>query len=225
MQSNTFTLGLLLSGVMGVATAAEPARAWAQDYGDDPSYRYDSGYGEDPAYEEVEDSPPIERQPVARLSSGRPGVIVTREQGPGRDLHLSLLGVRGSYYGEFTTGGGVLFGVPLVSEGLVRGLNDALYFDGGLLIEVVIVNGNGRGLLRPVAGVRYEVAFTDKLSTYVAARTGPSIGLDQGSSTEYFLGGMFGGHYHFSDKVAFRGEFGGGTATGFATKAGVSFFF
>ncbi|MEL6187134.1 MAG: hypothetical protein AAFU79_21110, partial [Myxococcota bacterium] len=116
-------------------------------------------------------------------------------------------------------------GIPLVRNGFVRGFNDSFILDLAFFTEFVF-DFVDYAVIRPVGGVRYEVAFTEALSAYVGVRLGPAIAVDGVfGAGGFYVGSVVGGHWLFSRSVGLRAEVGAGSASGFLGKAGLTFFF
>lgn len=150
--------------------------------------------------------------------------FITQDEAPGRGFHLSLVGTLGSF-GAFTAGGGVMVGIPLARNGFANGFNDSFILDLALFTEFVF-DFIDYAIIRPVGGVRYEVAFSEAFSAYVGLRLGPAFAVDGITGAGgFFFGSVVGGHWLFARSLGLRAEVGAGTATGFTGKVGLTFFF
>ena len=154
--------------------------------------------------------------------SSRP-FILQKDLGPQRKSHGSALGFIGPAYGYFSFGVSGFFAWPVLER---TGLwNDALYIEGGGLLEAISYTGGTALFLQLVGGARYDVHITEPFSVYVALRTGPAISFSGFRGFGWSLMSASGLHYRFSDALAFRLELFGGNYSTAGIAAGMSFLF
>lgn len=163
----------------------------------------------------------VEPNPSPPTSTADHFVMRRDGSSPPRRSQLSLLGVFGSY-GASTVGVGGFFSLPIVPT---TGLwNDALHLEFGAQLGFVFYGFGTGQVLQFLGGVRYDIHVLERLTAYIAARTGPALALRFGNFG-WFFGSAVGVQYQLSDRLALRGEASGGTATGAAFSIGASFLF
>ncbi len=123
----------------------------------------------------------------------------TRPQTLDLNLILGFYGVSAHY------GVAGWYGYPIVPNGFIPAINDALYIEGGAAIErysnsSAFFYGNcdfSSWALTPLVGGRYQVYLTKDWTVFVLAKLGYTIASDQ-SCTINYIGGSIRESYNFS---------------------------